>query len=114
MPLKNTQCDDVIVTPDSSQYDVVAVQRVGQHLVMKALYPNCTKCAYEGNKVMVFLNVTEVEVLRWREIDPHFRAPTTSENPKLAPSPAARFPASEEGWQDAIQYASQKSRDHRR
>jgi hypothetical protein len=75
---------------------------------MKVLYPNCSKCAYEGNKVMVFLNVNEVDVLRWRKIDPHFRDPKTSRSSKEAPPPAARFPASKEGWADALAYANSK------
>ncbi len=58
---------------------------------------------------MVFLNVTEASALRWREINPHFRDPAvTSPVANVAPSPAARFPASEKGWQDAINYAKSK------
>jgi hypothetical protein len=30
--------------------------------------------------------------------------------PGEAPSPAARFPASPEGWQDALDYAAKKER----
>jgi hypothetical protein len=95
-------------TPDSEKYDVVDVQRVDQHLVVKVLYPNCSKCSYEGHKVMVFLNVTEADVLRWRKIDPHFRDPTATRSPREAPTPAARFPASKAGWSDAIAYANGK------
>ena len=81
---------------------------MGAHLVMKVKYPNCALCAYEGQKVMVFLNVTEAQVLKWRRIDPHFRA--TKALPQEAPSPAARFPASQEGWRDALDYAAKRSR----
>lgn len=95
-------------TPDSSDYEIVDSVRVGLHLVLKVLYPNCKKCAYEGNKVMVFLNVSEADVLRWRKIDPHFRDPKASRTPKEAPPPAARFPASKEGWTDALFYANSK------
>ena len=104
--------------PDSKNYDIEAVEKIGSHLVLKVSYPNCKKCAYEGNKVMVFLNTTELDVLRWKEIDPHFR-PQKEEgtqyvkgalkDPKKAPSPAARFPASDEGWKDAIEYTRTKS-----
>jgi len=96
------------MTPDAEKYQVEDVLRVGNHLVMKVLYPNCTKCSYEGNKVMVFLNVSEKEVLKWRKIDPHFRDPKTQLNPRDAPGPAARFPANPEGWNDAIEYAKSK------
>ena len=95
-------------SPDNSNYEITKVVRVGAHLVLQVLYPNCAKCAYEGNKVMVFLNVTEEQVLRWRRIDPHFRNPSEKTAPSCAPSPAARFPASAEGWADAVAYATGK------
>jgi len=106
--------------PDSKNYDIEAVEKIGSHLVLKVSYPNCKKCAYEGNKVMVFLNTTELDVLRWKEIDPHFRPQKVEmdpmnrmervvKDPKKAPSPAARFPASDEGWKDAIEYTRTKS-----
>ena len=96
-------------TPNPDQYEVVDAVRVGNHLVLKVLYPSCQKCSYEGNKVLVFLNVTEKEVIRWRKIDPHFR-PFSGKNPPPteAPGPAARFPASVNGWNDAITYARSK------
>ena len=81
-------------TPKASDYEIVEVRRVAAHLVVKVLYPNCRKCSYEGNKVIVFLNVTEPDVLRWREIDPHFRDPSKHTGTRTAPPPAARFPAS--------------------
>lgn len=93
-------------TPDKKKYNIVDVERVGSHVVLKVLYPNCSKCSYEGNKVMVFLDVLEKDILKWREIDPHFRGPTKIATE--APSPAARFPASPEGWIDAITYARGK------
>jgi hypothetical protein len=106
------------MTPDKQKYEIEEVQQVGPHLVMKVKYPNCSSCAYEGNKVMVFLNCSPLDAMRWREIDPHFRAPVKSpgaptshsitEAKKKAPSPAARFPASAEGWTDAITYANGK------
>lgn len=93
-------------TPDPDEYTIVDVLRVGSHLVMKVKYPSCVKCAFEGSKVMVFLRVAEVDALRWRRIDPHFRDSKSRLNE--APSPAARFPATPEGWTDAINYARTK------
>jgi len=95
-------------SPDASSYEIERVERVGAHLVLSVRYPNCAKCSYEGLKNLVFLNVTEVQVLRWRRIDPHFRDKLPALNE--APSPAARFPASDEGWNDAIAYATVKNR----
>lgn len=77
--------------------------------MMKVKYPNCRNCAYEGCKVMVFLNVTEAQVLRWKKIDPHFRDPKKAMSTSESPSPAARFPGSAEGWADAQSYARGKA-----
>lgn len=95
-------------TPDSEKYTIEEIHREGDHLVVKAQYPNCAKCSYEGVKIMVFLNVSESDAIKWKKIDPHFGDPTVKHLSTSAPSPAARFPASEEGWQDAIQYAKKK------
>ncbi len=106
-------------TPDKKEYTIVDAAVVGKHLVIKVLYPNCAKCSYEGNKVIVFLNTTTLDALKWREIDPHFRelAPSAiwaddfiGPDKHSAPPPAARFPASPEGWADAISYAENKNK----
>lgn len=95
-------------TPDKEQYEVVQFQRIGAHVVMKVRYPNCARCAYEGNKVMVYLNVTEADILRWRVMDPHFADPKVKRDVREAPAPAARFPANDQGWQDALDYVALK------
>lgn len=96
-------------SPKTDEFDMVEVEPVGEHLVVKARYPNCAKCAYEGNKVMVFLNASVKDALFWKLVDPHFRDPAPARRKKSeAPSPAARFPASPEGWQDALDYARRK------
>jgi hypothetical protein len=95
-------------TPDSKNYEIEDAQQVGQNLVLKVRYPNCRSCAYEGRKVMVFLGVTPLHAMRWREIDPHFKDPARKIQPTEAPPPAARFPASVDGWNDALDYARAK------
>jgi len=97
----------VCPTPDSENFEIDDALEVSGHLVLRVMYPNCKNCAYEGNKVMVFLNCGTKEALRWREIDPHFRDPSIVLSAKQAPPPAARFPASPAGWADAIAYAAQ-------
>lgn len=101
------------ITPEPDHYQIEEVERIGPHLAMKVRYPNCRACAFEGVKVLVYLTVSEVQVLRWRRIDPHFRPPPKSGSTQMvaeAPSPAARFPASPEGWADALAYARSKVR----
>ena len=92
-------------TPDAGSFQVQEAEQVGRHLVMRVLYPNCSRCSYEGAKVMVFLDRTALQALRWRRIDPHFREPGKEADGE-APGPAARFPASPEGWSDAHAFAA--------
>ena len=94
--------------PDNSRFEIEEIEEVGPHLVAKIKYPNCAKCSYEGVKIMVFLNVSLKDVIKWRIIDPHFKQALREADPKRAPSPAARFPGSAEGWQDAMNYAKGK------
>ena len=98
--------------PDNSRFEIEEIEEVGPHLVAKIKYPNCAKCSYEGVKIMVFLNASLKDAIKWRIIDPHFKQAVrdSATDPKRAPSPAARFPGSAEGWQDAMNYAKGKSR----
>lgn len=101
--------DETSNKPDSEKYAIEDVEQIGAHLVLKIRYPNCSKCSYEGVKVLVYLNTDTRAALKWRKIDPHFADPKTRRGPTEAPSPAARFPASAEGWADAMAYAKSKS-----
>ncbi len=96
-------------TPDSGNYSVEDVEQCGNHIVIKVKYPNCAKCTFEGNKIMVFLDVKMKEVVKWRRIDPHFRNPM-EKSVTEAPSPAARFPGNSDGWKDALAYAYAKTK----
>lgn len=101
-------------TPDKKNYTIEQAEVVGRHLVMKVKYPNCSNCSYEGLKIMVFLEVNIVDALKRREIDPHFKEKSYVHRlPTQAPSPAARFPGSSEGWGDALNYARGKVGDDR-
>lgn len=93
-------------TPDASNYEVLDHKQVGTALVLKVQYPNCSKCSYEGVKVLVYEACTVDDALRWRVIDPHFVDPSTQRPRREAPGPSARFPGSELGWADAIAYAT--------
>jgi len=90
------------------KFDILDVVQMGAHLVVKVRYPSCTKCAYEGVKVIVYLDTALKEAIFWKEVDPHFRDPKQKSLRKVAPAPAARFPATEEGWKDALAYAQTK------
>lgn len=94
-------------SPDSENYEILRVEQVYSHLVLEVQYPNCVKCAYEGKKILVYLSTSPVDAMRWRKIDPHFRG--SKPGKKEAPSPSARFPATSEGWVDALTYAGMKA-----
>lgn len=98
----------LIGKPDAENFDIVRAEQIGAHLVLKVQYPSCAECAYEGNKVMVFLGWDMADALRWKRIDPHFR-PQGERPTREAPSPDARFPATDTGWQDAVDYCHRHS-----
>jgi hypothetical protein len=101
-----------IITPDANAYEIVEVEEIGPHLCLRVKYPNCAGCAFEGVKCLVFLNTRSSTALLWNEVDPHFTDPSKRVTSAQAPSPAARFPASMEGWADAIAYAKGKIVQH--
>lgn len=95
-------------TPNPDVYDVLLAEQVGENLVMIVQYTSCTKCSYDAKKVMVFQDVTLKDAIRWKRIDPHF---SDSERPDThAPSPCARFPASEAGLRCAMAFAASLSK----
>lgn len=97
------------MSPANDDFEIEEYREVPGHLILKVKYKSCEKCSYEGVKVLVFEDRTVGEVLKWRKIDPHFREPNRTHDPKSAPSPIARFPANDQGWADAFQFATMKS-----
>lgn len=94
-------------TPNPDDYDILDSREVGRSLVLKVQYSSCEKCSFDSAKVLVFLNCGLKDALRWKRIDPHF-SDTDPGDPRQAPSPRARFPADEQGWEDALSYAGYK------
>jgi len=95
-------------TPNADEYDIEGVEELAPYLVLKVRYPSCKACAYEGVKVLVIHGRTLKDVITWKRIDPHFRDPLLPFSLREAPSPVARFPGSESGWKDAIEWAKSK------
>ncbi len=83
--------------PDPFNYKVEEAQQVGNYLVLKVHYPDCTN--FEGRKVMVFEGVTAIDLLKQRSLDPHFF------NSDKVISPVARFKPTEAGWVMALRFA---------
>lgn len=104
------ELDKLRRTMRTDDYQIVRVEEVGRHLVLSVKYPTCQHREFEGVKTMVFLGVDAKRALTWTSIDPHFRDFTKQAALiTWAPPPAARFPGSPEGWQDAIAYAKGKA-----
>ena len=91
------------LTINAERFEVLNAEEVGGHLVMRVKYPSCQNCSHEGVKVMVFSGASAIDALRWKRIDPHFRGPESK--PNEAPSPVARFPGTDEGWENAVAFA---------
>ncbi len=93
--------------PDYTDFEVLDYSRHGNYMAVKVRYPSCRDCAFGGTKVMVFYGVREIDVMRWKKIDPHFRGTATEKN--AAPSPIARFPGTDEGMSLASQFMAWRS-----
>lgn len=100
-------------TPDNSNFEILdtfiwsGTEYPG--LVLKVKYESCPNCSYEGTKILVYRNVTLKDVLKWKVIDPHF-SDKPPQDYKHAPSPVARFPANEAGWDMAISFVQINNR----
>lgn len=94
---------------DTSSYTIQDVAETNDYLVLKILYthpdgkaqPGCT---FSGVKILVFEGVSAIDALKWRTIDPHFREKASGSN--AAPSPIARFPGNDKGWEHAIAFVN--------
>ena len=64
------------------------------YLVLKIRYPDCTN--FEGEKILVYHNVTKTSLLTQKLIDPHFSNKTGYH------SPIARFVPTSYGWEAAV------------
>ena len=93
------------MSPDASAFDIEDIKIINNIAIVKVRFPNCSMCVYEDNKVLVYENVSALDIARWRKLDPHFREAGTTTDPKVAPPPVARFPASDEGWRRAWGFA---------
>lgn len=91
-------CPPAPPNPDPTNFTIERYNTVMGKLVVKVNYPDCIN--YEGNKILVFRNTTMADLQAQGSIDPHF-----SENRKFH-SPIARFVPTEEGWRNALKFAT--------
>jgi hypothetical protein len=81
--------------PDPNNYQLVKAEEKNGYLVVMIKYPDCTN--YEGNKILVFKNLTLLQLVNQKLIDPHFFPAD-----KKFQSPVARFVPTDEGWNMAL------------
>ncbi len=86
----------VLPNPNPSNYHIKTMMSIGKYMVILINYPDCTN--YEGNKILVYKNVTLEDLNKQGSIDPHFS------NNKSKHSPVARFEPTEYGWNLAVSF----------
>jgi len=82
--------------PNPKNYKIVYLHKIKNFLIVKINYPNCTN--YEGNKILVFKNVSIEQINEQGFIDPHF-----CDGDHI--SPIARFVPTDEGLSMAFKLA---------
>lgn len=81
--------------PNPTRFNILRVWQVGPHVVAEVRYPDCI--TYEGKKVLLFKNKTEVDMWSLTKLDPHFN--------ESGWSPFARFAPTEAGIHAAMNLA---------
>jgi hypothetical protein len=75
--------------PNPKNYKILNSWYVEEYLVLRIKYPDCAN--YEGEKILVFYNVSIEDLEKQGSIDPHF-----SDNKNMI-SPIARFEPTRRG-----------------
>jgi len=83
--------------PNPANFNITIIDEVGSHVVAWINYPDCTN--FEGNKILVFENISQEQVLNAEKIDPHFYQDDSM-------SPIARFEPTEKGWHRAMLFVA--------
>lgn len=96
-PFKSSLGRTLPPNPDPKQFSVEKIKRFRPYTVLEVTYTGCT--TFDGRKVLVYQDLPEIN--RIIDLDPHFQ--------ESGVSPVARFPATKEGWKDAVEYAKRKA-----
>ena len=85
--------------PDPRRFKILRMEAIASLTVVYVDYPGCT--TFGGKKVSVYAR-SEQQIASAVELDPHFS--------DREDAPIARFPGTEQGWNEALEYASWRSR----
>lgn len=94
--------------PDPRNWELLKEFQVGPFIALKLRYPKCKN--YKGEKVLVF-RATLAQLVKQKVIDPHFGDINSIQIDGQSTNmiyPIARFPASVDGWNDAVKYIKEK------
>ena len=81
------------IEPNPKFFKIIKTVEFGNNILFAVIhYKNCT--THSGYKILVYDNIGESQLLKMKEIDPHFLENNTS--------PCARFPFTESGNKHAI------------
>lgn len=82
----------IIRDPSPTNWKVLKAHEENNWLIIRLKYEGCTN--YEGEKILVYKNMTLIKLINNKSIDPHFL--------KHGISPTARFVPTHEGWNLAL------------
>jgi len=88
------QISTPLPNPNPENFKIIFHHKHRGYLIVKVNYPDCKN--YEGNKIMVYNNVTLSALKKQKSIDPHF-----SNNDTMY-SPIARFEPTDRGLAMAL------------
>jgi len=83
------------INPNPSRFNIQYTEEIGNNLITIINYEGCTN--YEGDKVLLYKNMTDKKLRSLLRIDPHF---TDDDN-----SPFARFKPTVDGFEAARRLA---------
>lgn len=94
---KSSSCGCENVDPVETKFLIIEVIEIGSLIIVIVKYKNCT--TFEGNKILVYDNISKKDFLKLKEVDPHF-----CDKPHT--TPIARFIPTQDGINMAVIFAS--------
>ncbi len=82
--------------PNPANFQIIKDKKVGRFAVVWVNYPDSKN--YEGNKILVFENISLKKIREMKSIDPHFC------DEGAHTSPVARFIPTSKGWDYAASF----------
>jgi len=102
MEFMKSACPTQRVMINPERFHILEAYRSNGVFAIRLQYADCPGASHGGKKVCVYIEA--LDAWKWWEvIDPHF-GERVKKGRTIAPSPIARFPGSDEGWEEALRY----------